>query len=92
MTPQDKLKIALGRIEQELTERLAWFRQQDKLLEAQRPEQRTRFDLEMLEETGFVKGIENYSRYLTNRELANNQLRCLTTFLMTTYCLSTKAT
>jgi excinuclease ABC subunit B len=68
VTPQDKLKIALGRIEQELTERLAWFRQQDKLLEAQRLEQRTRFDLEMLEETGFVKGIENYSRYLTNRE------------------------
>jgi excinuclease ABC subunit B len=68
VTPQDKLKIALGYIEQELAERLALFKKEGKLLEAQRLEQRTRFDLEMLEETGFVKGIENYSRYLTNRE------------------------
>lgn len=68
VTPQDKLKHALGQIEQELAERLAFFKKHDKLLEAQRLEQRTRFDLEMLEETGFVKGIENYSRYLTNRE------------------------
>lgn len=68
VTPQDKLKVALGKIEQELDERLHFFRSNDKLLEAQRLEQRTRFDLEMLEETGFVKGIENYSRYLTNRE------------------------
>lgn len=68
VTPQAKLKIALGKIEQELGERLAQFRREGKLLEAQRIEQRTRFDLEMLEETGFVKGIENYSRYLTNRE------------------------
>lgn len=68
VTPQDKLKIALGKIEQELEQRLTEFKSQGKLLEAQRLEQRTRFDLEMLEETGFVKGIENYSRYLTNRE------------------------
>ncbi len=68
VTPQDKLKVALGKIERELEERLHGFRSQGKLLEAQRLEQRTRFDLEMLEETGFVKGIENYSRYLTNRE------------------------
>jgi len=68
VTPQDKLKIAMGKIEQELEERLFFFQQNGKLLEAQRLEQRTRFDLEMLEETGFVKGIENYSRYLTNRE------------------------
>jgi excinuclease ABC subunit B len=68
VTPQDKLKVALGKIEQELAERLAMFKREGKLLEAQRLEQRTRFDLEMLEETGFVKGIENYSRYLTNRE------------------------
>jgi excinuclease ABC subunit B len=68
VTPQDKLKVALGRIDQELQARLTEFRAQGKLLEAQRLEQRTRFDLEMLEETGFVKGIENYSRYLTNRE------------------------
>lgn len=67
VTPHDKLKVALGNIEQELDQRLAQFRAEGKLLEAQRLEQRTRFDLEMLEETGFVKGIENYSRYLTNR-------------------------
>jgi len=47
---------------------VAFFKKENKLIEAQRIEQRTRFDLEMLEETGFVKGIENYSRYLTNRE------------------------
>ena len=68
VTPQDKLQIALGQIEEELAQRLALFKKEGKLLEAQRLEQRTRFDLEMLQETGFVKGIENYSRYLTNRE------------------------
>jgi len=68
VTPYDKLKVALGNIENELDQRLKMFRSEGKLLEAQRLEQRTRFDLEMLEETGFVKGIENYSRYLTNRE------------------------
>lgn len=68
VTPQEKLKLALVKIEQELADRLALFKKQGKLLEAQRLEQRTRFDLEMLEETGFVKGIENYSRYLTDRE------------------------
>jgi excinuclease ABC subunit B len=68
VTPENKLKLALGKIEHELEERLALFKREGKLLEAQRLEQRTRFDLEMLQETGFVKGIENYSRYLTNRE------------------------
>lgn len=68
VTPQEKLKDALVKIEDELKARLAFFKSQGKLLEAQRLEQRTRFDIEMLEATGFVKGIENYSRYLTNRE------------------------
>lgn len=68
VTPQDKLKMALIKIETELDQRLGLFKSEAKLLEAQRLQQRTRFDLEMLEETGFVKGIENYSRYLTNRE------------------------
>lgn len=68
VTPYDKLKVALGKIEHELEERLTHFNKNGQLLEAQRLQQRTRFDLEMLEETGFVKGIENYSRYLTNRE------------------------
>jgi excinuclease ABC subunit B len=68
VTPQDMLKQALGKIQNELQERLAYFKANNQLLEAQRLEQRTKFDLEMMEETGFVKGIENYSRYLTNRE------------------------
>jgi excinuclease ABC subunit B len=68
VTPQSKLKVALGQIDNELQERLRMFRKENKLVEAQRLEQRTKFDLEMLEQTGFVKGIENYSRYLTNRE------------------------
>jgi len=68
VTPQDKLKVALGKIRQELDDRLKYFKKNNLLLEAQRLTQRTNFDLEMLEETGFVKGIENYSRYLTNRE------------------------
>ncbi|TAH33969.1 excinuclease ABC subunit UvrB [Candidatus Saccharibacteria bacterium] len=68
VTPQEKLKDAMVKIEDELADRLATFKSQNKLLEMQRLEQRTRFDLEMLQETGFVKGIENYSRYLTNRE------------------------
>jgi excinuclease ABC subunit B len=67
VTPHDKLKVAIGKIRQEAEERVATFEKQGKLLEAQRIQQRTKFDLEMLEETGFVKGIENYSRYLTNR-------------------------
>ncbi len=68
VTPEEKLKRALGQIRDEAEERSAWFKKHGKLLEAQRLEQRIKFDLEMLEQTGFVKGIENYSRYLTNRE------------------------
>ncbi len=68
VTPEQKLKAALGKIREELAQRLSYFEKTNKLLEAQRLGQRTKFDLEMLEETGFVKGIENYSRYLTNRE------------------------
>ena len=68
VTPYDKLKLALVQIQKELDERSEEFEKQGKLLEVQRLKQRTKFDLEMLEETGFVKGIENYSRYLTNRE------------------------
>jgi excinuclease ABC subunit B len=68
VTPAEKLKVAINKIQTELDERLAYFNKNGQLLEAQRLAQRTKFDLEMLEETGFVKGIENYSRYLTNRE------------------------
>lgn len=68
VTREEKLKIALANIEKELEERLAYLRNEDKLLEAQRLEQRTRYDLEMMEEMGFCSGIENYSRHLTLRE------------------------
>lgn len=68
VTPKQKLEHAIEGIRKEFEERVEWFEKHDKLLEAQRLTQRTKYDLEMLEETGFVKGIENYSRYLTNRE------------------------
>lgn len=68
VTPREKLKEAIRKIDDEFQERLKYFNNNKMYLEAQRLTQRTRFDLEMLEETGFVKGIENYSRYLTNRE------------------------
>lgn len=68
VTPRQKLEGAIENIRREFDERLAWFEAHDKYLEAQRIAQRTKYDLEMLEQTGFVKGIENYSRYLTNRE------------------------
>lgn len=68
VTPKQKLAVAIENIKREFAERVDWFESHDKLLEAQRLSQRTKYDIEMLEETGFVKGIENYSRYLTNRE------------------------
>lgn len=67
-TPKQKIQAAIEGIRREYDERVAWFEANGKLLEAQRLTQRTKYDLEMLEQTGFVKGIENYSRYLTNRE------------------------
>lgn len=63
-----KLERALKSIEEELEERVKWFKAQGKLLEAQRLEQRTRFDMEMLREVGYVSGIENYSRHLSGRK------------------------
>jgi excinuclease ABC subunit B len=68
VTPKEKVERAIVNIKKEFDERMDFFEKHDKLLEAQRLAQRTKYDLEMLEETGFVKGIENYSRYLTNRE------------------------
>jgi len=67
VTPTPTLKQAMKGIKEELQRRLAEFEAEGKLLEAQRLEQRTRFDLEMLEATGHCSGIENYSRYLTGR-------------------------
>ncbi len=65
VTPRATVLNAVETIKEELRERLEWFRSQNKLVEEQRLEQRTRFDLEMLAEIGFTKGIENYSRHLT---------------------------
>jgi excinuclease ABC subunit B len=68
ITPEEKLRRAIDSIEDELTERLAWFKANGKLLEAQRLEQRTRYDLDMLREVGYCNGVENYSRHLSGRE------------------------
>jgi excinuclease ABC subunit B len=67
VTPPDRMQKAIQSIREELKERLEWFRSQNQLLEAQRLEQRTKFDLEMLRELGYCQGIENYSRHLTGR-------------------------
>jgi len=65
--PQSKIDPAIHRILTELEERVAWFERQDKLLEAQRLQSRTKYDMEMLEEIGYCAGIENYSRHLSGR-------------------------
>ena len=67
VTPKDNLNRAIGTIQDELKERLVFFRENDKLLEAQRIEQRTRYDLEMMQQLGYTNGIENYSRHLSGR-------------------------
>ena len=68
VTDEERMKTAVSDIKKELEERLAVLRSENKLLEAQRLEQRTRFDLEMMEEVGYCSGIENYSRHLTGRK------------------------
>ncbi|HXG10479.1 MAG TPA: excinuclease ABC subunit UvrB [Gemmataceae bacterium] len=68
VTPEERIRKAVEGIEGELEERLAWFKQQGKLLEAQRLAARTRFDIEMLLEVGHCNGIENYSRWLSGRK------------------------
>ncbi len=67
-TPKDQLETAITSIQAEFDERLKYFEKHEKFLEAQRLSQRTKYDLEMLKETGFVKGIENYSRHLDGRK------------------------
>lgn len=68
VTPEQRLSNTIQNIRNEYEDRLDFFEKNGKLLEAQRLSQRIKFDLEMLEQTGFVKGIENYSRYLTDRK------------------------
>ena len=67
VTGEEKLQTALGKIENELQERLAWFESNNKLLEAQRLRMRTEYDLEMLQELGYCNGVENYSMHLDER-------------------------
>src|SRR6202043_1542734 len=68
ITPDEKLRRAVVSIENELEERLKYFKDNGKLLEAQRLEMRTRYDLDMLREVGYCNGVENYSRHLAGRE------------------------
>lgn len=68
VTSEDKLNKALVSIKEELEDRLTYFKENNKLLEAERLEQRTNYDLEMLKETGFCSGVENYSRHLSGRK------------------------
>ena len=68
VTTKDKMERAIKTIEEELKERVKYFKDNNKLIEAQRIEERTRFDIEMMKETGFCQGIENYSRHISGRE------------------------
>ena len=68
VTTADKMERAIGTIEEELQERIKYFKDNGKLIEAQRIEERTNFDIEMMKETGFCQGIENYSRHISGRE------------------------
>ena len=67
VTSKDKMERAIVEIEKELEERIKFFKSQNKLIEAQRIEERTNFDIEMMKETGFCQGIENYSRHISGR-------------------------
>lgn len=68
VTSKDKMERALKTIEEEMNERVSYFKSQNKLIEAQRIQERTNFDMEMMKETGFCQGIENYSRHISGRE------------------------
>ncbi len=79
VTPREKTLAAVETIKQELADRLKFFVNEGKLVEAQRIEQRTRFDLEMLSELGHCKGIENYTRHLSGAKPAIHRPRSPTT-------------
>jgi excinuclease ABC subunit B len=79
ITPDEKLRRAIDAIEEELVDRLKFFKDSGKLLEAQRLEQRTRYDLDMLREVGYCNGVENYSRHLSGREAGSTPF-CLLDF------------
>lgn len=92
VTPRPTLHQAIESIKSELKYRLAYYRQEGRLLEAQRLEQRTQFDLEMLEASGVCAGIENYSRFLTGRPSGAPPPTFLNICPKTRFCLSMRAT
>lgn len=77
---REKMEVALREIEEEMEERVAYFKSKNKLIEAQRIEQRTRYDIEMLSEIGFCKGIENYSRVMSGRPAGSRPFTLLDYF------------
>lgn len=79
VTPRETVLKAIEMIKEELTERLAELKEQNKLVEAQRLEQRTRFDIEMLQELGYCNGVENYSRLFSGRAPGMRRRPCLIT-------------
>lgn len=83
------MERSIKEIYDEMTERVAQFESQGKLLEAQRIKQRTEYDIEMLRETGFCKGIENYSRVMSGREPGSPPFTLLDYFRKIFCCLST---
>ncbi len=86
LTSPDQLKRAIASIEEELAERLEYFRENDKLLEAQRLESRTNYDIEMLREIGYCSGIENYSRHMAGRKRGERP-HCLIDFFPDDYLM-----
>jgi excinuclease ABC subunit B len=92
VTPKERIDLAVAQIRDELRERLAELRSAEKLLEAQRLEQRTTFDLEMMMEVGYCAGIENYSRYLSDALRESLRHACSTTCRRTRCLSSTRAT
>ena len=77
VTTKDKMERAIVTIEQEMEERVKYFKSQNKLIEAQRIEERTNFDIEMMKETGFCSGIENYSRHISGRKARKSSLHSI---------------
>ena len=80
VTPKDKMDRAIGDIRQELEQQVSYFKEQDKLIEAQRIRQRTEYDMEMMTELGFCSGIENYSRVISNRPVGSPPMTLLDFF------------
>ena len=84
MVGEEGLSKAVGRIEAELQDRLAYFEKEGKLLEAQRLRMRTQYDLEMMQEVGYCNGIENYSAPIDGRRPVRRRTRCSTSSPTTT--------